>query len=529
MPYRRTANHGRRNTTWFSNSARVCISLWILVISLAIAGYVRLQYAPPKLHDTLPPATTVLIEKSLRTPAVSFLHKIDHDLRVITIPYSEPPRKADSTAIVLNWSRFPNVRRIANLLCSFELADIFDTIMIWNNSPIQISYQDFGSDLPCSMDRLKIVNSAQNLYFQARFLACLSTSSTYCYLQDDDYLVLPEVIRSLHTRVSESSSPSAVHLLPAHERLSSDLRYVSNITHGLHTSFAWLGHGTIIHRSQVVDFLPLMHDLAVSDEEMQMADNYFSVLSNRVPETWFDQGIELGGGQPFTVGVEGDARNNRHIMRATQYLDSRLTESRHAAVRSSDNMGENVPPPSASNRAPCRGRVCILEVAIPLFPDTIIHEVASAQQMLESELRNRERFTDDFIAHYMQHPSSSAVDGDPETAFRSISAGRANESISLDLLTRLNASWTYVELSWLVDDATVELLQECLFESSVDNQTWMATVHSLVCFATPSRGKYECSVRVDNARHFRARLSRDVGRKWAVYEVWLRGKESNLM
>lgn len=45
-----------------------------------------------------------------------------------------------------------------------------------------------------------------------------------------------------------------------------------------------------------------------------MADNYYTILSNRIPEIWFDQSIELGGGQPFTVGSEGDERNNRHMV-----------------------------------------------------------------------------------------------------------------------------------------------------------------------------------------------------------------------
>ena len=53
---------------------------------------------------------------------------------------------------------------------------------------------------------------------------------------------------------------------------------------------------------------------------MKMADNYFAILSNRVPEIWFDQGIELAGGQPFTVGVEGDERNNRHIVSAVHTI-----------------------------------------------------------------------------------------------------------------------------------------------------------------------------------------------------------------
>lgn len=78
-----------------------------------------------------------------------------------------------------------------------------------------------------------------------------------------------------------------------------------------------------MHRAEVVEFLELMKQLNVSEEEMKMADNYYTILSNRVPEVWFDQGIELGGGRPFTVGVEGDERNNRHIVsepRGTQVL-----------------------------------------------------------------------------------------------------------------------------------------------------------------------------------------------------------------
>ena len=48
---------------------------------------------------------------------------------------------------------------------------------------------------------------------------------------------------------------------------------------------------------------------------MKMADNYYVVLKNRVPEVWMDQGLELGGGEAFTVGTEGDERNAVHIVR----------------------------------------------------------------------------------------------------------------------------------------------------------------------------------------------------------------------
>lgn len=59
----------------------------------------------------------------------------------------------------------------------------------------------------------------------------------------------------------------------------------------------------------------------MTTEEKQMADNYFSILQEHggVTTIWVDQGIELGGGQPFTVGTEGDERNRRHIVSYTPH------------------------------------------------------------------------------------------------------------------------------------------------------------------------------------------------------------------
>jgi hypothetical protein len=60
----------------------------------------------------------------------------------------------------------------------------------------------------------------------------------------------------------------------------------------------------MMHRSLASECLLLLQVLNLPDEEMKMADNYFTVLRNHPPETWFDQGIELGGGQAFIVGYE---------------------------------------------------------------------------------------------------------------------------------------------------------------------------------------------------------------------------------
>ena len=71
-----------------------------------------------------------------------------------------------------------------------------------------------------------------------------------------------------------------------------------------------------MHREISESFLSLMDDMDFSGEEKKMADNYFTILRNDFTEIWHDQGIELGGGQPFTVGTEGDQRNRMHIVSA---------------------------------------------------------------------------------------------------------------------------------------------------------------------------------------------------------------------
>lgn len=72
----------------------------------------------------------------------------------------------------------------------------------------------------------------------------------------------------------------------------------------------------MIDQQRVLGFLSLLHDdtLGMTEEQIKMADNYFTILSNEVPEVWFDQGIELGGGEPFTVSHEGNERNRMHIV-----------------------------------------------------------------------------------------------------------------------------------------------------------------------------------------------------------------------
>ncbi|KDR85750.1 hypothetical protein GALMADRAFT_234812 [Galerina marginata CBS 339.88] len=335
------------------------------------------------------------------------------------------------TVVILNWSRFSNVKKITSNICDHLLEDIVQDIVIWNNNPQQISLSDF-SKTTCPEGKLSIINSSENLYFQARYMACAQARTPYCFIQDDDYLVLPEVIRALAIRINEASL-SSIHLQPADEMLSSQLRRII-VEPKVHMTFAWLGYGTIITRSSAIEFLSTLNKLQLSVEEHQMADNYFTILSNKIPEQWFDPGIGLGGEQPFTVGTEGEARNNRHILRAAEFLDSIFTSSeRYLDLPYVNNLPRSTD--IEISRAPCHGRLCIFETSIELLPEILGLDVSvsAAKEILEIEKNRLRTLGEARKAHYHGFPPSNAVDGRYETAFRSPENAKKDDWIMLSL------------------------------------------------------------------------------------------------
>ncbi|KAF8718919.1 hypothetical protein AX14_011662 [Amanita brunnescens Koide BX004] len=322
----------------------------------------------------------------------------------------------DTTAVILNWSRLANVVKIVSVFCQPQLQGTIAQIFIWNNSPHKLNYTNF-LDSKCPESRLKIYNSPSNLYFQARFFACEQSQTPYCFIQDDDFLILPEILLAMRSRINESSK-SAIHLLPPHEMLSSQLRSVSAGSR-IHTSFAWLGYGTIMPRTMASDFISLLRHLNVTEQTMKMADNYFTILRNTIPETWFDQSMELGGGQPFTAGIEGDKRNNRHIRSATQMLDSLLSDGQldHSQIRFVDTTEYTTEP--VVSRAPCLGKACIFETSIRLLPPEITTEVSVAKDMLDHAHESFKILSAEYKQQYIDHPPSHAVDGKDDTCFQS--------------------------------------------------------------------------------------------------------------
>ncbi|KAJ8084570.1 hypothetical protein PM082_003343 [Marasmius tenuissimus] len=435
------------------------------------------------------------------------------------------PGTADVTAVILNWSRLPNVIHIVSVLCSPALDGVLETIFIWNNNPSVVLTEDL---LGCQR-KIRIENSPHNAYFAARFNACALASTPYCFIQDDDYLVLPEIVYALRARIAKTS-PSGIFLQPPDEMLASTLSRIT-VDHRVHTSFNWLGYGSIIPRSEARGFLEATRALNLTEEEVKMADNYFSVLRNTFPENWFDQNTPLGGGQAFTVGQEGTERNNHHIRRAGELLDSVVL-----CEGESCTFPNNVEDPFARSESPaetltsvtpCVGAACVLTTSVQLLNSTPDMRVQSARSMLDNQARNIESLAQEERDFYLKHPPSQAVDGKLETGFCRNGA-KKGESLALEVLHGAPLHWKHLEIAMLVDQGAQAMIRKGSFHLLAGAKSFVLRGGTPVCDPVEGSTLMTCHIgtispqsRVSFSFHFM--LGNDTMKSWCIYEMWIRG------
>ncbi|KDQ13132.1 hypothetical protein BOTBODRAFT_396250 [Botryobasidium botryosum FD-172 SS1] len=445
---------------------------------------------------------------------------------------SPSPAHPDTTVILLNWSRFENVKLLVSHLCSHELQSVIAQIVVWNNNPkLNIQPKDF-SGLICPNSKIHIHNSPENLYFQARFFACANATTSFCYIQDDDYLVRHEIIIAMRARFSRGAL-EPIYLLPPPDALSSRLR--AAIGPQLHTSTAWLGYGSLITRDQAATFIRLLRDLGLTEDEMKMADNYFAILRNRIPEIWLDEGMELGGGTPFTVGTEGDERNWLHTNRAYNLLESIMP------LASSNGFTDLAEYPSAHQdvrlwRAPCIFYTCVIETNIALLPDYDESQLQGSSiyptlRRLEDHGRkllgvDGER---DFLLHHLQR----AVDGKLNTAFKSPHNAQRGDYLMLDMLGAVGSKYHTAELVLIIDRRTEHILPSSVTEVSSGESVFVLDTERpqwqcLALGADDAHGERSdtllersCSIRQRKWRFVRLRALQDMDVPWNVRDIWV--------
>jgi hypothetical protein len=102
------------------------------------------------------------------------------------------------------------------------------------------------------------------------------------------------------------------------------------------------------------------------------------------------------------------------------------------------------------------------------------------------------RILGDDKMHYLSYPPSLAVDGKPDTAFRSLlsigsfclerfiskrlKGATQGDSITLDMLWDVSTLYPDVQITLLVDNATERILRVCKFETSGDGYNWVSSL-----------------------------------------------------
>ncbi|CEQ40826.1 SPOSA6832_02462 [Sporobolomyces salmonicolor] len=460
-------------------------------------------------------------------------------------------RGGDVTAVVLHWKRTENVGVILASLCQYSF---IESITVWNNNPdIQLTSR-------CPASKLRIYNSPRNLLFVARYLACMQGSTPYCFFQDDDWVVQPlRSLYAQFKRDPEGpivvSTNSEVAALYGLEwcfyrqlvTLCCLTLFVPPAEHPLHTCFSWVGTGAFTSRSHVESFLDTTTSLAYPHEELAHADNSFSLFQNKPPYVLSHKLTQLPQPNGHSDG-EGIARNKAYIVRfllpyfadwmvtvdwrdlqqkgllhLTRFLFAQFPAlppstplpKRPIAIEISPYRHSLSPPlpahPYAHHvRSPCMpSDACFFLTNIPLLPPPDAtpypgpQRVRSLQEWEEHVgwvargwVEGGEMWAEE-ERWALDWPYMNAVDGKPETAFRSADSkswavegycelAREGDYIGLGLLVPLDAAWApKVVLHVMLEDID-KFLPWLDVEISADGYHWLPPTHHRPEFACSS-------------------------------------------
>jgi hypothetical protein len=212
------------------------------------------------------------------------------------------------TAVLVHWKRKKNIISIASALSSLPFVN--DIVIFVNNldDPITRDWPDVWPTSPRLHSMLRIVKSRDgNLNTEGRFRACSEhAKNEVCMFIDDDFW--PDVFRSLYN--SWLDDRDSVHALANHPVYWNDLRwsFSGRAENGvdINTGFTWLGVGAIVRKTLVDHFLN--HQLSlVPKENRGLADNYFTIMSNRVPRIiivpLYTHGLDQSNGYSATQTI----------------------------------------------------------------------------------------------------------------------------------------------------------------------------------------------------------------------------------
>lgn len=224
------------------------------------------------------------------------------------------------TVIFLSWKRINQWPRLFYHMSKYEF---IDEIIFWNNNPnMTFNHSLLSSHInPDRKDiSVKIVNSASNRFFYARYIACSMAKNEICFFQDDDWQV--DQLNALYQNYLQYPHLLHTYTNPFVHYLCWSWSYMDNEV-DMHTNFNWLGTGGLVSKQIVVQFMGIAEKL-LSSESLMLADMFFATWMNDHPYQLSVNLHEINKEPGFSAGLSGIARNKLYIWIGSNILHKQL-------------------------------------------------------------------------------------------------------------------------------------------------------------------------------------------------------------
>ena len=265
------------------------------------------------------------------------------EMEIVQVKTRQRQRRAEYgvSAILTTFRRHHN---LPFLVCHLQQHHFVKEFIIWNNDAsrtfslhpfYEFNFTDadsyLASDLPlshCEITKpVRIINSKDNIFTEAKFRACALGRYPVCYIQDDTFL--PTCLNGLYA--SYLKDPEVLHVTTDIDTQLLNAKWMFfDPSIALHTGFAWLGSGSFIKRSRASEFLSQLYKLL--EDEQDVAELVFSLWMNEVPFILAQPRNTVALDQANDIScincVENRERNEQVRMKALELLVVHLNEKR---------------------------------------------------------------------------------------------------------------------------------------------------------------------------------------------------------
>jgi len=265
------------------------------------------------------------------------------EMEIVRVKAQQRQRRAEYgvSAILTTFRRHHN---LPFLVCHLQQHAFVKEFIIWNNDAsrtlslntlYEFNFTDadtnIGSVLPLSRCEItkpvRIINSKDNIFTEAKFRACTLGRYPVCYIQDDAFL--PTCLNGLYA--SYLKDPEVLHVTTDTDTQLINAKWMFfDPSIDMHTGFAWLGSGSFVKRSRASEFLSLLEKLL--EDEQDLAELVFSLWMNEVPFTLAHPRITVALDQAKDIScidcVENRERNEQVRMKALELLVVHLNDKR---------------------------------------------------------------------------------------------------------------------------------------------------------------------------------------------------------